>query len=364
MAIYDLKEEVVLSIDTQGDTGTASRIKILGKRDAAAIDDQFAVRVRVCDEDGFADATNATIAVDTGYGTVITTHSATKDLDIRSLSANATGTLTISGVVADGDTVTIGGRVYEFDADGSVTGTNIAADTSSYGTQSAGTLTIDTQPTALDAMEIGGTTYAFVASGTANSAGEISVEADLASAKLAIVAAINGTDGVNSAHPTVTAAAFATNDCVITAIVPGTGGDGITTTESFTAVTNVFDAGTLGTTAAGAECAAADAVTALAAAITADGSAVVTAVDGAGDTVVLTAVVAGAAGDAIATTETMSNGAFGAATLTAGSIPSEIYVNVTDGTAETVTIRLGTPDLDGLNCEYHTAHLDLTHAAP
>jgi len=42
-------------------------------------------------------------------------------------------------------------------------------------------------------------------------------------------------------------------------------------------------------------------------------------VDGAGDTVVLTAATAGAAGNSIGTTDTMTVAGFGAATLTAGS---------------------------------------------
>ena len=364
MATYNISESVAASIDTQGDTGTASRIKILGQRDSAAITDQFAVRVRVCNEDTFTNATNATIAVDSGYGTVITTHTSSKDLDIRSLDANATGTLTISGTVPDGETVTIGTRVYEFDTDGSTTGDNQVADISASATASEGTLTVDTQPTALDSFEIDGRGFVFVADGNEGSAGEISIGANLAAAQANIVAAINGTDGVHSAHPTVTAAAFATDASVITANVPGVAGDSITTTENFTAVTNIFDAGTLGTTTAGAECSAANAVTALVAAITADASAVVTAADGAGDTVDVTATADGYDGDSVATTETMSNGAWGAATLATGSIPSEIFVNLTDASAETVTLRLGPPELDGLVCEYHTAAIDVTHAAP
>lgn len=42
----------------------------------------------------------------------------------------ATGTLTISGVVADGQTVTIGSKVYEFDTNSTVTAGNIAVDVS------------------------------------------------------------------------------------------------------------------------------------------------------------------------------------------------------------------------------------------
>ena len=114
-----------------------------------------------------------------------------------------------------------------------------------------GTLTVDTQPTAADTFTIGGTVYTFVASGAATP-GEVNRGADLAAAKLNIVAAINGTDGWNTPNPKVTAAAFVANDCVLTARLPGTAGNSIATTETFTAVTNVFDAATLGTTTAGA----------------------------------------------------------------------------------------------------------------
>lgn len=63
---------------------------------------------------------------------------------------------------------------------------------------------------------------------------------------------------------------------------------------------------------------ASDAVTALVAAITANTDSVVTAVDGAGDTVVCTAKTAGTSGNSIATTETCTNGSWGGATLTGG----------------------------------------------
>lgn len=116
---------------------------------------------------------------------------------------------------------------------------------------SQGTLTMDTQPTAGDTMTIGTKVYTFTADGTAAADGEIDVGADLADAKTLVVAAINGTDGINTAHTLVTAAAFATNDMVITAKTKGVAGDLIATTETFTAGTNVFDAATLGTTTAG-----------------------------------------------------------------------------------------------------------------
>jgi len=118
---------------------------------------------------------------------------------------------------------------------------------------SKGTLTLDTQPTAGDTMTIGTKVYTFTADGTAAADGEIDVGADLADCKTLIPAAINGTDGINTAHTQVTAAAFVGDDMAITASTKGTAGDDIATTETFTAVTNVFDAATLGTTTAGVD---------------------------------------------------------------------------------------------------------------
>ena len=233
-------------------------------------------------------------------------------------AANASGTLTISGVVKDGEKVTIGTDIYEFLSDADQTKTspgNIAVDIEANTVKATGTLTMDTQPMPGDTITIGPKTYIFVPVGTDNADGEISIGADLAAAQAALVGAINGLDGLNTAHPSVTAGAFASDDCVITAKIGGTVGNSIATTETFTAATNVFASGTLGT---GADCSAANAVTALAAAIMANDTVGVSAADGAGDTVVLTANIAGAAANSIITTETMTNGAFGAATLTSG----------------------------------------------
>ena len=106
------------------------------------------------------------------------------------------------------------------------------------------TLTIDIQPTIGDSMTIGAKVYTFVTVGTATTAGKVSIGTDLATAKLAIVAAINGTDGVNKPHPIVSASAFVVNVCTLTALLAGASGN-IAITETFTAVTNIFSAVTL-----------------------------------------------------------------------------------------------------------------------
>lgn len=233
----------------------------------------------------------------------------------------ATEVLTIAGVAIDGETMTIGDDVYEFCADAAQSltgGSDFAIDIESDTTKSQGTLTVDTQPTSGDTMTLGSKVFTYVPNGTANADGEISIGTDLATAQANIVAAINGTDSINTAHTQVSAAAFSTNDSVITALVGGVAGDSIASTETFTAGTNVFDAATLGTTTAGVDCTAANAVTAIVVSVTANDTEGVGAADGAGDTVDLTADTKGTAANSIATTETMANGSFGNTTLTGG----------------------------------------------
>jgi hypothetical protein len=231
-------------------------------------------------------------------------------------AVNATKTLSIDGVVIHGETVTInnpavaGSDVYEFLADTAQTKTapgNIAVDITASTTKSSGTLTIDTQPTAGDKMTIGTKEYTFVPVGTDTADGEISIGANLAGAQAAIVAAINGTDDVNEPNSLVSASAFTENVCTITALIGGIAGDAIVTTETFTAVSNVFGNTTLG---GGVDCTAANAITALVAAINASDTQGVGAADGTGDVVILTADVAGAAGNSIVIGETLANGAF------------------------------------------------------
>lgn len=243
----------------------------------------------------------------------------------------AVATLNVTGVSIDGETITInnptkvGTDVYEFLADAAQTKTsptNIAIDITTYTAKATGTLTVDTQPISGDTLTIGTNTYIFVPVGTAKSAGEISIGANLAEAKTNIVAAINGTDTVNLPHPKVTAGAFAVNACTITALIGGTIGNAIATTETFTAGTNIFAAATLGS---GTNCTTANTVIAIVNAITASDTQGVGAVSGAGNTVVLTADIAGVVGNDIAVAKVMTNAAFAnAAVKLAGGIDGTV----------------------------------------
>lgn len=225
--------------------------------------------------------------------------------------ADAKASLSISGVVVDGEQVIVGGDVYQFSAASGVVVMPegvIPVDIESYTTASTVTLTIAVQPSSGDTMTIAGKEYTFVPVGTANADGEISIESDLATAKAAIIEAINGLDEHNLPNQYVTIGDFSTDDAVITAIVGGTVGDDLAVEETFTGATNVFSAIKLGS---GVDCSAANAVTALVAAVTADDTQGISAADGTGNVVDFTVDVAGVAGNNIEVSTVMTNGTFG-----------------------------------------------------
>ena len=74
-----VEDRITIAIETQGSTGGASTLTFTRRGKAEA----FFVRVRVCDNAGYADATNATIAAGTNT-TVVETVTATKDLIFKS----------------------------------------------------------------------------------------------------------------------------------------------------------------------------------------------------------------------------------------------------------------------------------------
>ena len=121
------------------------------------------------------------------------------------------------------------------------------------GVKAVGVLTVALQPSAAETFVIGDETYSFVASG-ASADGEINVGADVAAAKVNIVAAINGTDGWNHPNPAASAAAFVGDDCTITARRGGLASDSIVFTEAMVGAGNVMDgSGTLGGTTPGTD---------------------------------------------------------------------------------------------------------------
>ena len=121
---------------------------------------------------------------------------------------------------------------------------NISTKTPVNAVAATGTLTIAEPVTANDTITIGTTVYTFKAGATA-AAGQIGLGADEPATKLAIVAAINGTDSKNTAHPLVTAGSFSGDNCTLTAKTKGAAGNSIATTETLTHASNVFAATTL-----------------------------------------------------------------------------------------------------------------------
>lgn len=260
----------------------------------------------------------------TSWTTIQTLDGATGTIANFLRGAHALGIVRFAGVTGDEETITIGSDVYEFDTHVAETLANAGAirlDVSGGSTvHSQGTLTMDTQPTATDTVTVGSTTYTWVASGATS--GQINVGADLAAAKVNFVAAINGTDGINSANAEASAAAFVGNDCVLTALEGGTDGDAVATTETFTAGTNVFDAATLGTTTAGVDPTAGESSDAFIAAVNASGTEAIRAIDISANEVLLVATSIGAVTTAISETMATADNTVDTAALRAGQAVS------------------------------------------
>lgn len=227
---------------------------------------------------------------------------------------NAVGSsvvMTIDDVAVHGEKVQIGDEVFQFAADEAQTVDEGATpvDIENDTTKSSGALTIDTQPNLGDTFAIGPNgeekEYTIVPDGTANAEGEIPLGATLGDSQLNVVAAINGTDDINTPNPYVSAGAFGSDISAITALAGGTAGDAIKTTSTFTTGTNKFGAATLG---GGADCVKADAKTALLAAL--ENSEIASGVTGEGDTLTIAAKTKGTAGDEIAISTDMANGSF------------------------------------------------------
>lgn len=125
-------------------------------------------------------------------------------------------------------------------------------------TLAQGTLTLDTNPTDGDTFTIGSKTYTLQSTLT-DVDGNIQLAGNLATTKANIIDAINLTGNVGldyAASMTINQeakiAAFIADDAILTAKVADTAGNAVVTTEVFTAGTNVFDDTTLGTTTLGA----------------------------------------------------------------------------------------------------------------
>ena len=130
--------------------------------------------------------------------------------------------------------------------------------TGNAGVRAQGLLTLAVQPTANDTITIGATTYTFKAS--VSVANDIKIGASLSETQTNLRNAVSldgGTAGTDYGTGTTKNAsarvkAFDTsNNAIVEANTPGTAGNSIASTETFTSGSNVFDATTLGTQQAG-----------------------------------------------------------------------------------------------------------------
>lgn len=138
----------------------------------------------------------------------------------------------------EGADIPIGSRFLEADDAAEF----IYIGTSYFGT---GTLEMADQPDAGDTIAIGARTYTFVADIDFDTEDEISAGANQAEATVNIIAAINGTDGVNSANADVAAVASGA-DVVLTARDHGAAANSIGTVYTASgASVNAFAAATL-----------------------------------------------------------------------------------------------------------------------
>lgn len=236
-------------------------------------------------------------------------------------AVSSQGTLTLTGVVIDGETFIVGDEIFEIDTDGIVGGGNIAIDVSAFATASQGTLTVTgggNQIADGDTVTIDTKIYTFKTTLTPTE-GEILIGADDTAALLNLSNALDlaGAAGVDysvaAIHPTVTKISSDALTMIVEVRIPGTDGDSIVSTE-VAAELSWDGGGTLGTTVAGVDCPAADADGVIVTDVSA-GSSLVTATQGGGTTVLMTVDIAGVAGNAFVSTVAMANGSFGASTL-------------------------------------------------
>ena len=253
---------------------------------------------------------------------------------VKNLGNQSVAFLDSVGVGSDTETVTVGTRVYELDTHsgaGSITPGRVRVDVSGGSTVKArGTLNLNSQPLNGETVTIGGKVYTFEDALT-NVDGHVHISHTSASLTIDnLIAAIMlgngettpgaGTDyaAATTIHPTVTAAVGAGDTMIVSAKAGGVGGNAIATLDGLSDVLSVWDAGTLGTTTAGVSPTAGEVATALMTAINADASRVMDARDVGWGTVLLVTKAAGASLPSLA--EASANIVVSAAAAVGGAV--------------------------------------------
>lgn len=261
---------------------------------------------------------------------------ALKELKASKCGARAINVLRVASAVAAATTVTIGSDVYEVNVGNGITAGRYSVDVSTGGTKSVGTLTQTANPAADETVVIGATTYTFKTSLT-GAANQILIGADCAASIANLVAAIMAAAGsgttygagtvVNAGATAVVATGVkATGTLTSDATAPSDGDTVTIDGKVYTFKTTLTP--TEGQVLIGGS--AAVALDNLKAAINHTGTpdtdykcaaahTSVTATTNTNTTQVIEALVAGGAGNLLATTENGTHTSFGAATLTGGS---------------------------------------------
>ena len=258
--------------------------------------------------------------------------------------------LRLASAMADTETVTVNGVVWEASYDGVVAAGRIEIDLSAAGTKSSRILTATANPTATETITIGATVYTFRAS-VATTAYEVLIGATAEATYNNLVAAITAGAGSGTtygsatvAHPSVTATEG--TDVAATTILTLTENAADTNTVTIGATVYTFQ-DTLTNVAGNVKIGASASATIdnLIAAITVgSGSGTlyaaatvvhpsVTAAVGAGDTMGVTALTVGAAGNLIASTDTLAGTSAFTSTVLAGGSDKVLATALVTGTA-------------------------------
>ena len=238
----------------------------------------------------------------------------------------AKNVLRVAAACKDGETVTIGGNVYEIDTTlvPGITAGNIRVDCNT-GTAAAvakATLTLTDVPHADNTVIVAGETYTFKASVTTGER-EVKIGATAEASIDNLVAAITAGTGGGSLYGSLTVANVgatavkgSASTMVASARVPGTAGNALTSAGTMTH--GSWDAATFGTTQAGVDPTAGQSSDALIAAINAQANEVVSAFDISANEVLIVHHEIGV--NALACTETLAgtNNAWASATMYGG----------------------------------------------
>lgn len=236
----------------------------------------------------------------------------------------ASAMLTFVGPIADGETVSVGGDVYEFSADGSVEAGHIAVNISTLLAPAEGSVAFGVNAAEGNQLTVGDTTYMFTA--TADAAGEVAIGGTAAATAANLENAINGTDTINAANVAVVASNVEGDATVeLTARASGSAGNSITLSGT------LAEGITISAMADGDDATAAEVIPVLLAAEQLSGTAPIAMTSPSEGVVVVTADVAGTAAESILVATTCANGSFNTPNLEGG-------VDYVAGSAEVLAV--------------------------